>query len=134
MVADLSDQDLIRAFEGALVLNKPFTLTQLRKLVESMAYRGISGLRPRLTVVQLDSGEWAVATLIVVAEDAPDSMLLLAVPEKGSYTPFIIRRGGARRFRTLETLIKQFTEIFGERTPLQVTFNTGDVDDLENGD
>ena len=132
-MAEISDQDILRALEGTVVVNKPFTLTEFRMVVESIVNEGGSPLRPRLTVIQLDSGEWAVATLIIVSEQMPTDMLLLAVPEKGSYTPFIIRRGGARRFRNLETLIKQFTEIFGERTPLQVTFNTDRLDDSENG-
>ena len=114
---------------GAKLINEPITLTALREHVaqfdepeEGYSVMLMIGHGPN----DVDESErrWYVYSIdVFFTDDDSHRKLLWAVPGVGRFTPLITKRQVQKTYRTLETLIRQFTEIFGRETDLAVHLN-----------
>ena len=96
---------------GAKVITEPITLAALRRRVAKLV-EPEDGHRVTLIVCYHDGAkQWYVYSLSAAAESKENRFLLYVIPQESRVTPFITKRHGQKGYRTLETLIRQFTDM-----------------------
>jgi hypothetical protein len=117
---------------SAKVISEPITLTKLRRMVEKLE-KPEGGYSVNATVCYDDEEEqWYVFSLAVGSDGLERRYLIYAIAGVGRITPFITKRHVPKGYRTLETLIRQINDIFGNETSLNVSFNLEKRLDLKN--
>ena len=114
---------------GAELINKPITLTALREYVAQFdepeeGYAVMLMVGHGLNDVDEGERRWYVHHIDVFFTDGDaHRKLLWAVPGVGRFTPLVTKRQAQKTYRTLETLVRQFTEIFGRERDLAICLN-----------
>ena len=98
-------------------------MTKLRRMVEKLEKPEDGYSLAAIVCYDDDEEQWYVFSLSVKGSSLVGRSLLYAIPGVGRMTPFVTKRQTPKGYRTLETLIRQINDIFGDRSRLSVLFN-----------
>ena len=107
---------------GAKIITEPMTLSAFRQVVAELE-EPEEGYTAFLMVKYNEEEKFWYVFCVQAHSKSQGSLLMLALPPQHRFTPFITKRHVQKTWRSLETIVRQFTDIFGQSRFLMVGFN-----------